>query len=83
MGLEDVDYACSMIRSECSDDANIIFGVGFDQNLEDEMRITIIATGFEKKPEDAADKSAEVKAEAEAVVENKTEVDDWLSDMFK
>jgi cell division protein FtsZ len=82
IGLEDVDYACSMIRSECSDDANIIFGVGFDQTLEDEMRITIIATGFEKKPE--ADMSANETAKTEAAaVESKTEVDDWLSDIFR
>ncbi len=67
MGLEDVDLACEMIRNECSEDANIIFGVGFDQNLEDEMRITIIATGFthsKDNVETAAPKAAEVKAEA-------------------
>ena len=39
-----------MIANEASPDANIIFGVAFDPELEDEMKITIIATGFEKKP---------------------------------
>ena len=45
--LEDVDIACSMVADEAHPDANIIFGASFDPTLEDEMRITIIATGFE------------------------------------
>ena len=52
IGLEDVDLACNKISSEAHPDANVIFGVAFDEDLEDEMRITIIATGFEKKDED-------------------------------
>jgi cell division protein FtsZ len=53
VGLEDVDVATTMISNEADPDANIIFGVAFDPELEDEMRITIVATGFDKKPEDA------------------------------
>ncbi|MBQ8416750.1 MAG: cell division protein FtsZ [Clostridia bacterium] len=53
VGLEDVDLASTLISQEANPDANIIWGVAFDNELEDEMRITIIATGFEKKPEDA------------------------------
>ena len=53
VGLEEVDLASTIISQEASPDANIIWGVGFDEELEDEMRITIVATGFEKKPEDA------------------------------
>ena len=53
VGLEEVDLASTLISQEASPDANIIWGVGFDEELEDEMRITIVATGFEKKPEDA------------------------------
>ena len=49
VGLEDVDTASTMIANEASPDANVIWGVTFDDELEDEMRITIIATGFEKK----------------------------------
>ncbi len=52
VGLEDVDLAASMIRNECNDDANIIFGVGFDESLEDEMRITIIAANFDDATEE-------------------------------
>lgn len=53
VGLEDVDLASSLIAQEAHPEANVIWGVAFDPELEDEMKITIIATGFEKKPEDA------------------------------
>ena len=46
VGLEDVDVAATMIANECNADASVIWGVAFDQSLEDEMRITIIAAGF-------------------------------------
>ena len=52
VSLDDVDIASSLIAAEAHPDANVIWGVAFDPELEDEMRITIIATGFEKKPED-------------------------------
>lgn len=75
VGLEDVDMASTMIANECNPDANVIWGVAFDPELEDEMRITIIATGFNQetnantvvrpivKPV-SAEKSAAPKAEA-------------------
>ena len=54
VGLEDVDLASSMIAAEASPEANVIWGVNIDRELEDEMRITIIATGFanSNKPEE-------------------------------
>ena len=48
VGLEDVDLASTMIANEAHPDASVIWGVTFDPELEDEMRITIIATGFER-----------------------------------
>ena len=66
IGLEDVDLACQMITDECSADANVIFGVAFDQELEDEMRITIIATGFTKMKDGVETvKKEDKQAEAE------------------
>ena len=64
VGLEDVDFAANAIRSECNEDANIIFGVAFDPSLEDEMRITIIAAGFnsDDQPAKADKKSASAPA---------------------
>ncbi len=69
VGLEDVTLASTMIKNEAHPDANVIWGVAFDQDLEDEMRITIIATGFDKKPED--DESAEDNEE-----DNDTDTDE-------
>lgn len=51
VSLEDVDVASSMIQEEAHPDANIIWGASFDPSLEDEMRVTIIATGFENAQE--------------------------------
>ena len=53
VALEDAELASTLIAQEANPDANIIWGVTFDEDLDDEMRITIVATGFEKKPEDA------------------------------
>ena len=58
IGLEDIDIASAMITSEAHPDANVIWGVAFDPSLEDEMRVTIIATGFEKKDIPEANSSA-------------------------
>ncbi len=44
--LDDVDVAASTISESADVDANIIFGVSFDEKLEDEMVVTVIATGF-------------------------------------
>ena len=55
VGLEDVDLASSMISREAHPDANVIWGLAFDDKLEDEMRITIIATGFENENENVAE----------------------------
>ncbi len=44
--LEDVDTAAGIVRSQADEDANIIFGVAFDEKLDDEMIVTVIATGF-------------------------------------
>ena len=62
VGLEDVDVASSMIAAEAAPDANVIWGTNIDHELEDEMRITLIATGFDNK-------QGEVKPAAEPVKE--------------
>src|SRR4029453_7645396 len=46
--LFEVNAASSIIRECADDDANIIFGAVIDENLLDEMKITVIATGFER-----------------------------------
>lgn len=63
VGLEDVDVASSMIAAEASPEANVIWGVNIDHELEDEMRITIIATGFANSKEEPKKVEEPVKPE--------------------
>ena len=44
--LDEVEIASQMIHEEAHPDANIIWGAAFDPNLVDEIKVTIIATGF-------------------------------------
>ena len=46
--LDEVDRASTMIAEAAAPDANIIWGATFDEELEDTVKITIIATGFDK-----------------------------------
>ena len=52
IGLDDVETAASMITQSAHPDANIIWGTAFDENLSDEMRVTVVATGFDNKAAD-------------------------------
>lgn len=53
MTLHEINEASSMIQAEVHEDANIIFGTVVDESMGDEIRITVIATGF-KSTETAA-----------------------------
>ena len=53
MTLHEINEASSMIQAEVHEDANIIFGTVVDESMGDEIRITVIATGF-KSTESAA-----------------------------
>ncbi|VAW39570.1 Cell division protein FtsZ [hydrothermal vent metagenome] len=48
MSLYDVNVAAAIIRETAHPDANMIFGAVIDESMGDEMRITVIATGFER-----------------------------------
>ncbi len=62
MGLDDVEAAANLVQEAAHPDANIIFGATFDNTLEDEIRVIVIATGFEdgrpETPEEAAKQAA-------------------------
>ena len=45
LGLTEIDSAIKLINDKVSEDANIIFGTVIDKNLEDEVKVTVIATG--------------------------------------
>lgn len=46
IGLDEIDIASTMITEQANEEANIIWGAVLDENMEDEMRVTVIATGF-------------------------------------
>ncbi|MBQ3970102.1 MAG: cell division protein FtsZ [Clostridia bacterium] len=53
IGLDEIDIASTMITEKADEDANIIWGAVLSDELEDEIRVTVIATGFgdeEQKP---------------------------------
>jgi cell division protein FtsZ len=51
LSLHEVNDAATLIQNEAHEDANIIFGAVIDEEMGDEIRITVIATGFGGKPE--------------------------------
>ena len=50
MSLMECNEAAELISQAADPDANIIFGAGVDESMGDRVRITVIATGFEKTP---------------------------------
>ncbi len=54
IGLEEIETASQMISDEAHPDAEIIWGVAFDEKLEDTMTITVVATGFEAPKKETA-----------------------------
>lgn len=64
VSLADVEIASTMISAEAAPDANVIWGVNFDDEMDDSMRVTIIATGFDKKNDtDAPSAASDAKSE--------------------
>lgn len=47
--LFEVNEAAQLVQEEADDNANILFGAVIDENLGDQVRVTVIATGFQKK----------------------------------
>ena len=53
IGLDEVDAAASMVQQAAHPEAHIIFGASIDEELDDEMRVVVIATGFDNVPNSA------------------------------
>ena len=51
IGLEEVEQAASLVQAAVHPDALTIFGATFDGTMDDEIRVTVIAPGFEKTQE--------------------------------
>jgi cell division protein FtsZ len=49
--LHEVSEASNIIHDAADSDANIIFGAVLDESMKDEVKITVIATGFDRRPE--------------------------------
>lgn len=64
VSLDDIDAASTMIKDKVSDDANIIWGAVIDEKMDDEMSVTVIATGFNADGQIAAAKMAQASKNA-------------------
>lgn len=79
MGLEDVEAAANLVQAAAHPDANIIFGATFDETMDDEIRVTVIATGFDDGPvKKAADFTAAAEPAPKAEPRTETPVSQGL-----
>ena len=76
IGLDEIDCAVAMITSEAQPDATIIFGAALDATLEDEMKITLVATGFEANKKAADKKRTMPAAETAKTIETPADIDE-------
>ncbi len=51
--LDDIEGAAELITEKAHPDADITWGIAFDDTMDDELMITVIATGFDDKPKSA------------------------------
>ena len=71
MGLEEIDSAASTVERAVDSNADIIFGAIIDDKLDDEMKVTIIATGFESEGKNPLE--VETVAQTGVLVQPKSE----------
>ncbi|MDQ3799077.1 MAG: cell division protein FtsZ [Acidobacteriota bacterium] len=64
MPLNEVEDALALIHDEAHEDASIIFGTVFDENMHDEVKITVIATGFDNQSQIALPSSTATDTQA-------------------
>ena len=87
LGLDDVETAANIVMEAANPDANIIFGAACDDDLEDEMRVTVIATGFDDKknqqPQQPATKIGAYSAASEKAKSAAVEDIDDIDEIFK
>jgi len=76
LSLHEVNEAASLIQEEADEDANIIFGAVIDESMGDEVRITVIATGFGEQI-DASQRPGSTEARAARRAEDELEVPTW------
>ncbi len=67
MTLNEINEATTLIQKEAHEDANIIWGMVFDEKMNEEIRITVIATGFGRAEEKGMPKAAAGKGKVEPI----------------
>lgn len=86
LSLFDVNEAVSIIEGAVDSNANIIFGAAIDETLDDEIRVTVIATGFEGSvfpplPKIGADATGKISVTSSAPLFPRPKLDDiptWI-----
>lgn len=78
LGIFEVNEAADLIRQSVDPDANIIFGAGIDETLEDVIKITVIATGFDMKQQEIM---KEVAVDEDEELEEKIFIDGSMEDL--
>jgi cell division protein FtsZ len=85
IGLFEVNEAAQVVTSAADQNANVIFGAVIDESLRDEVRVTVIATGFgpakvrrRRRAEEPADESREHEGQREQAAERFEVTDDVL-----
>lgn len=80
LSLMEIDDAVEYIREQVSPDAEIIFGASIDENMKDDLSITLVATGLDKLPTTppVQAKEKEVAASVEPVSSDTYEIPTWL-----
>ena len=73
--LDDVETAAGIVQEAANPDANIIFGATYSDEFEDEMRVTVIATGFEQRVEADAPKASGASASTPAAPDSSGDSD--------
>ena len=86
MGILEVNDAASLIQQNADPEANIIFGVAIDESLEDTVRITVIATGFDRPlnehdmpaADEAAKQGDKSGSTSSQLKSDEPEIPDWV-----
>jgi len=81
LGIFEVNEAADLIRQSVDQDANIIFGAGIDDSLNEELKITVIATGFEELRKKPAVRRSIEETNADEKLKNREEISDSQFDL--
>lgn len=76
LGLFEINESADLIRQAVDEDAIIIFGAGIDESLKDEIKITVIATGFDEERNRRREVAFETETEAESAMTKEFDIDD-------